>query len=138
MKRIIGRTKDAGFQFGIRRTFPVSQESAWEFLFSEMGLALWLGLMDQPLMYKSAFVTLEGIEGVVTVIKPLSHVRMAWKKKSWQNTSRLQVRLIPNNGKTTISFHHEKLMDAAQREEMKTYWGGVMDKLSGEIVGFDS
>jgi hypothetical protein len=29
--------------------------------------------------------------------------------------------------RATISFHHEKLADAAQREAMRTHWHGVLD-----------
>lgn len=38
-----GRTKDAGFQFGIKRTFPLESDLAWERLFSETGRRIWLG-----------------------------------------------------------------------------------------------
>jgi len=31
-----------------------------------------------------------------------------------------------NENKATISFHHEKLLDKGQREEMKLYWNGKM------------
>ncbi len=34
MESQVGKTKDVGFQYGIRKTFPVSSEKAWDFLFS--------------------------------------------------------------------------------------------------------
>jgi hypothetical protein len=41
----VGKTKTAGFQVGVgvRRTFPVTQEKAWNLITSNQGLALWLG-----------------------------------------------------------------------------------------------
>jgi len=40
---ILDFTKDIGFQFGIRKTFPVPKEKVWSFLFSKSGLITWLG-----------------------------------------------------------------------------------------------
>ncbi|WP_315969970.1 hypothetical protein [Brevibacillus massiliensis] len=37
-QRVVGQTKSAGFQVGVRRTLPVSQERAWELVASVEGL----------------------------------------------------------------------------------------------------
>lgn len=34
---------------------------------------------------------------------------------------------------TTISFHQEKLLDKAQRDEMKAYWDNVVEKIESEL-----
>ncbi len=34
--RIIGQTKAAGFQVGVRRSFSISQEDAWSFSLHQM------------------------------------------------------------------------------------------------------
>ena len=34
MENQVGKTKDVGFQFGIRKTIPASTEKVWDFLFS--------------------------------------------------------------------------------------------------------
>ncbi len=133
MKRKTGQTKTVGFQFGIRRSFPVFAEEAWAFLFSEQGIEIWLGKLNQELALKEPFVTDKGIEGMIRVFKPQSHLRMAWKRRGWENTSTLQLRIISGKDKTTISFHQEKLLDEYQREEMKNHWKSVMDKLSASI-----
>ena len=57
---------------------------------------LWLSKLDQPLKKELKFKTTEGVEGLVRVFKPLSHVRMSWKKWDWNKTFTLQVRLIGN------------------------------------------
>jgi hypothetical protein len=43
MDKPVGLTKSAGFQIGVRRTLPMTQEKAWELLFSQEGLQIWLG-----------------------------------------------------------------------------------------------
>ena len=35
--------KNLGFQYSIRKTFPVSVDRFWEFLLSEQGIFVWLG-----------------------------------------------------------------------------------------------
>lgn len=65
---------------------------------------------------------------------PFSHTRLGWKTKSWSNMSTLQVRVIENKNKTTISIHQEKLLDSGQLHEMKIYWNKVMSKLEAVIL----
>jgi hypothetical protein len=45
------------------------------------------------------------------------------------------VRLIEKEGKTTISFLQEKLLNPEQRAEMKTHWKSMLDKIEKEISG---
>lgn len=133
MKKPVGQTKDVGFQFGIRRTFTISKEKAWQYLFSENGLYTWLGQLTSEFELNQEFQTKEGIIGYVRVFKPNSHIRINWKRKNWKNLSTVQIRVIGNEQKTTISIHQEKLHDPQQREEMKVYWGKIMDELSETI-----
>lgn len=53
----VGKTKDVGFQFGIRKTIPVSTEKIWDFLFSENGLNIWLGKLNSVLELRTKFKT---------------------------------------------------------------------------------
>lgn len=133
MAKQIGKTKDAGFQFGIRKTYPLSSDDMWNFLFSEKGLKIWLGKLDGELELKKEFITEKGGRGYVRVFKPNSHIRINWQKKNWTNISTVQLRVIGNKEKTTISFHQEKLVDSEQRDEMKLYWNKIVDKISMEI-----
>jgi len=133
--KVVGQTKDAGYQIGVRKTFAVPVETVWNFLFSENGLSTWLGktsLIDLEL--GKPFKTEEEIEGKVNVFKPNSHIRLTWKPKHWTNTSALQVRVIRSKEKATISFHQDKLLDGQQRDEMKKYWGKVIEKIENEIL----
>lgn len=134
MEKITGKTKDVGYQFGIRKTFSFPLEKAWDFLFSDKGICLWLGELEEELEFKKPFKTKEGVEGFVRVFKTYSHIRINWKKKKWDNMSTVQLRLIRQGEKTMISFHQEKLLDSGQREEMKEYWNSVVEKLSKKLI----
>lgn len=41
--REVGRTRDVGFQIGVRRTVPHPPATVWSALTSDVGLAAWLG-----------------------------------------------------------------------------------------------
>jgi uncharacterized protein YndB with AHSA1/START domain len=129
----VGQTRDVGFQFGIRRTFPVSIEMAWDYLFSNDGLKIWLGELNEELNDKAIFKTSEGVLGKVRVFKKYSHIRLNWQKPDWNYVSTVQIRLIPNRDKTIISFHQEKLMNAQQRKQMQEYWNKVIKEISHEL-----
>ncbi len=129
----IGKTKDVGFQFGIRKTIPVSTEKVWDFLFSENGLKIWLGKLNTELRLKKEFETESGITGFVRVFNPNSHIRLNWKPKTWENMSTVQIRVIGDENKTTIAIHQEKLLNSEQRTEMEKYWTEIMEKLTNEM-----
>ncbi|MFJ7734363.1 SRPBCC domain-containing protein [Lysinibacillus sp. NPDC097231] len=133
-RKIVGQTKTVGFQVGIRRTFPISQEKAWEFVASEDGLKLWLGESTKiNLQPGQKFCTKMG-EGEIRIVKPLKQLRLAWKKEGWDKTSTIQVRIIPKeNTKTTISFHQENLSDQNVREEMQQYWERILKQIEKGI-----
>lgn len=134
MGKITGQTKDRGFQIGIRKTLPVSFDTAWDFLFSDEGLKIWLGKINLgKLELNKSYTTKEGTEIKITILKPYSHVRLTWKPKHWENISALQMRVINSKGKTTISFHQDKLSDSAQREEMKKHWDTVLENISDKL-----
>ena len=126
MVRVTGKTRESGFQFGIRRTMNVSPEVAWNFLLSSGGITIWLGENIEIPPPGIPFKTSKGIHGKLRLISDGSHLRMDWKKQSWNNTSLLQVRIIGRGKKTTIAFHQDKLLDEHQRAEMKDYWNEVI------------
>lgn len=133
-EKTIGLTKDVGWQFGLRKTLPYSQKYLWDFMFSDKGLKIWLGELNEKLETKKAYKTNAGTEGFVSVFTPYSHIRMNWKKKDWENVSTVQVRVMGNHEKATISFHQEKLLDNKQREEMKRYWNKKMTEIEQAIT----
>jgi len=133
MENQIGKTKDVGFQFGIRKTFPFSTEKVWDFLFSKNGLKIWLGKLKSELEIKKEYETENGTKGLVRVFKPNSHIRLSWKPKNWENMSTIQIRVIGNQEMTTIAIHQENLLNSEQRSEMKEYWNKIMKKIETEL-----
>lgn len=130
-QRVTGQTKSVGFQVGVRRTFPISQEKAWELVTSTEGLSLWLGDSSNILLQQGQkYDTKTGASGEIRIVKPLQQLRLTWQKKEWQRPSTVQVRFISTaSNKTTISFHQENLSDGKIREEMKLYWEQVLEEI---------
>src|ERR1700738_10164 len=65
-QRMIGQTKTVGFQIGVRRTFSISVEQAWDFLTSEEGQRIWLGeACSFPLTEGATYTTPNGAKGVI-------------------------------------------------------------------------
>lgn len=129
----VGLTRDAGWQFGLRKTFPYPKEAVWNFLFSEEGLQIWLGKTEKPPEINQTYRTREGIEGQVRVFVSDSHIRLTWKPKAWANGSALQLRVTGDDKKSTIVFHHDKLADADQREEVQAYWNEKMEAIGHSL-----
>jgi hypothetical protein len=113
MDEKVGLTKDAGWQFGIRRTIPVSLEKVWDYLFSEKCASIWL----------------RDAETEFSTIKTHSHIRTKWKLSHWPNKANLQMRVIPLKDKTTIAFHIDRLQSEQQRKASKIYWTNVISDL---------
>jgi len=133
MERQVGQTKEVGFQFGIRKTIPLSAEIVWNFLLSAKGLETWLGKLKSGLEFKKEYETENGTTGFVRVLKPNSHIRLNWKLKDWPNMSTVQLRVIEKQEKTTIAIHQEKLLNSEQRSQMKEYWTKIIEKINTEI-----
>lgn len=129
-QRVVGQTKDAGFQIGARRTFSVPPQQAWDLLTSTEGTALWLGETPGLRWEKGEkYQTRAGARGEIRVVNPGGHLRLTWQPEGWEKASTLQVRVIPNGEKTTISFHQEHLKNAVVREQMRARWKSALDEL---------
>lgn len=128
--KIVGQTKNTGFEIGARRTFDVPVMRAWELITSDEDVKLWLGDVSGLKWEKGeTYTTKDETEGEIRVIKPGSHIRITWWPKNWEKASTIQIRLIPNGEKTIISFHQENLAGAQEREEMRQRWEKVLDEL---------
>ena len=52
----------------------------------------------------------------------------------WDHDSTVQFTVIPAAGdRTRVGFHQERLADAAEREQQRTYWQGVLDALAAAL-----
>jgi uncharacterized protein YndB with AHSA1/START domain len=110
-RKIVGQTKTVGFQVGVRRTFPISQEKAWDLVTSEAGLNFWLGESNGIILQPGQKYSTKTGSGEIRIVKPLEQLRLTWQKEEWQKASTVQVRFISKeSNKTTISFHQENLL----------------------------
>ena len=130
-EREVGRTADAGWQIGVRRTVAADPDAVWALLRSPDGMEIWLGgaISLEPGPYRLE----DGTDGEVRVDEPGSHIRLTWRPPGWEEASLVQVRVIPAATGTTIAFHQERLADAMARDLMRARWSGVADALRARL-----
>jgi activator of HSP90 ATPase len=136
-KKVVGLTKNVGFQFSITRTYAVSTDAAWDFLLSESGVAIWLGTIDfQDFELNNPFTTAEGIEAKITIFKADAYLRLAWKPQHWDNMSSIEIRVFDVKGRAKIGLLHTWMRDGQQRAEVKAYWGKIFEKIGAELAKY--
>jgi activator of HSP90 ATPase len=131
--------KNLGFQYSIRKTFPVAVDRFWEFLLSEQGISVWLGTIQMPdFELKKLLRTSEGIEAKITTFKPDCHFRMSWKPPHWNKPSIVEIRITNYKGKASMVIHQTRFFEFEKREEMKVYWEKIIEKIGVELKAFES
>lgn len=125
----VGKTKTQGWEIGVRRTFPINVDEAWELLMTSPGLDYWLGDVEINFKKGVRYETQDGTEGEIRSYTEGSLIRMTWQPPQWDFASTLQIRVIAAKKGATISIHHEKLEDGDQREKMRHHWSSVLDKM---------
>ncbi len=130
-ERVVGQTKTVGFQIGVRRTFALPLDAAWQLITSPAGVSAWLGdLGEQSLAEGVRYRAADGSHGEVRVFKERSHLRLTWQPGGWPRPSLIQVRTIAGGDhKTVIAFHQEHLPDATAREARRTHFKAALDTL---------
>lgn len=137
-KRPVGRTRDVGFQIGVRRTFTLPLEEAWRLVLSENGLEIWLGAISNPDLAEGTQYQLpDGTRGEVRVFSPNSHLRLTWQPVDWPEPSTIQVRVIPRGHKTVLAFHQEHLPDSGVREARRRHFETALTRLQSVIKSED-
>ncbi len=128
-ERAVGQTTSVGFQIGVRRTLPCTEEALWQLLTSEEGLTIWLG-GPIPLQQRTPYTLVDGTSGELRVFRPRSHLRLTWQPRGWAAPATVQVRVLPAKSGATLSIHQEWLPDGAARIAMKAHWEGVITRLA--------
>lgn len=129
-----GKTQGQGWEIGLRRTFPIPPNRAWELLTTQPGLGCWLGHgVAADFTPGTRFQSDENTVGEIRSYRPGELIRLTWQPDGWNFASTLQLRVIPAHTGTTISFHHEKLENSDQRETMRQHWSAVMQQLRALI-----
>ena len=130
-RRPVGKTRDAGWQIGVSRTFPVALEDAWEFLLSTRGLDLWLGQdILVPLAKGQRYRTRSGTTGEIRSLRPFDRVRLTWQPHDRADDATVQLALTRAAGGCTVRFHAERLYDGAERAAMRDHWRDIIARLS--------
>jgi len=120
-----GKTKDAGWEMGVRQTVFAPLPVVWQFLLGD-GLPLWLGDIDAlPTEKGAAYETRDGVHGTIRSFTENQRVRLGWQPDDWPHDTTLQVTLKEAATGTTIGFHHEKLADREERKMMLGHWKNV-------------
>jgi uncharacterized protein YndB with AHSA1/START domain len=126
----VGKTQDAGWEIGVSRTLPHPIDEVWALLTSRAGLDLWLGAGATLGQTKGdAYETAEGTAGEVRSWRPLDRIRLTWQPPDWDHESTVQVVVAARDDRTIVTFHQERLADAAERERQRTHWQNVMEQI---------
>lgn len=133
--RLVGLTKDVGWQIGVRRTLPIASAAAWRMVTSPEGVDLWLG-GDPGLRWEKgkSYQLEDGSSGEVRVFTPDSNLRITWQPGDWARASTIQVRVVPKGEKTVIVFHQEHLPGPVEREERRQHFISALDGLE-RLIG---
>ena len=126
----VGKTQDAGWEIGVSRTVPHPVEQVWALLTSRAGLDLWLGAGARLGTTKGAgYATDAGTEGEVRSWRALDRIRLTWQPEDWDHETTVQVVVAAKDAKTRVTFHQERLANAAERERQREHWQSVMDQI---------
>jgi uncharacterized protein YndB with AHSA1/START domain len=135
-KRVPGETSGTGFQVGVRVTLAAPPASVWEALVSPAGKAVWLASEVADLVPGAPYETADGTRGEIRVVKPADRIRFTAHRPGAPTASTAQIALVPSGqAKTAVTFHHEKLRDAEEREAMRRHWKAVADKVKRIVEG---
>ncbi len=134
-RRPVGLTRDAGWQIGVSRTFPIDLETAWNLLTSRMGLGIWLGEdVPFPLTKGACYRTKEGTSGEVRSVRPLERVRLTWQPEGRAEPAIVQVVVAQSPRGCSVRFHTDHLASEDEREAMRTHWREVIDRLDRAVT----
>jgi uncharacterized protein YndB with AHSA1/START domain len=130
----VGLTKDAGWEIGVSRTVHRSLDDVWALLASVAGQAIWLGPgADLDPVPGAAYDTTSGIVGEMRSWRPGDRIRLTWRPPTWDHDSTVQVAVTGGTDKTVVRFHQERMVSSAEREQQRTHWRVVMDRLVDEL-----
>lgn len=129
-----GKTKDAGWEVGVRHTVGAPLPAVWDYL-TGAGLALWLGETTLDRTKGATYETADGVRGEVRAVTERRKIRMTWRPDDWPHDTLLQVTVKEAATGTTIGFHHEELADRDERFMMLGHWKNVVAELAKAIDG---
>jgi uncharacterized protein YndB with AHSA1/START domain len=145
-RRLVGQTQDGLFQIGVSKTIDLPAADLWQLLQSPRGISLITSApgetagTDGTAAGSTGLQSLESLRGesrsgirvLTTTFETGSHLRLRWQLPQWPSHSILQIRLTPkSDGRTTLSFHQEKLPSREERRMMGEHWRRVASLFAG-------
>ena len=134
MTNTTGKTQDAGWEVGVRRTVSAPVATVWDFLLGA-GLPLWLGNAKLTLEKGAEYATDDDISGRILSYTPGLRIRLSWQPGEWDHDSTLQLTVREAETGTTIGFHQERLSGREERKIMLGHWKGVVEQLDAALSG---
>jgi uncharacterized protein YndB with AHSA1/START domain len=129
MNETVGKTKDAGWDVGVRQTVPARVDVVWQFLLGD-GLTSWLGETTLPHAKGEVYRTADGVVGEVRSFTENTKVRLTWRPEDWPHDTTLQISVKEAASGTTIVIQHEHLADREERRMMLGHWKNVASHLA--------
>jgi uncharacterized protein YndB with AHSA1/START domain len=127
------KTKDAGWEVGVRTTVDAPLSEVWAFLLGP-GLPLWLGKTELTLEKGARYATDDDIGGHILSYTPGLRIRLSWQPGEWDHDSMLQLTVREAATGTTIAFHQEKLNGREERKIMLGHWKDVVAQLEAALI----
>jgi uncharacterized protein YndB with AHSA1/START domain len=128
-----GRTKDAGWQVGVRKTIERPIADVWDALTSTEGVSLWLGdgadLSDED----GGYETDDGQRGEVRSCRPKDRVRVTSRAPDADHDTTIQIAVQEKGSKTAVVFHEERMASEAERARRKAHWQHVAGRLQQRL-----
>jgi uncharacterized protein YndB with AHSA1/START domain len=130
-RREVGRTRGAGWEIGVSKTIDRPVEQVWAFITSPEGIKIWLGdgvtVLPEP---GGGYETAAGVHGETRSFRELDRVRLTWQPPGWSHDTTLQLAVrSAREGRAMLVVHQERLADAAEREQQRRHWQGVINAL---------
>lgn len=132
-KRIEGQNLKGEYSTTATKTFPIDAKAAWKLLFSEQGLATWLGPVGDFTLKPGAVYEVEGgAYGQVRTLQKGKRARLSWQESHWRKPSFIQVYVLPRaKGKSMVVIQHDSLASAEIKAQLKERWRKAVDELCG-------
>ncbi len=127
-----GKTKDTGWEVGVRTTVPAPVPAVWAFLLGD-GLPIWLGNTTLVLEKGAEYETDDDIRGHVISHSENVRLRLTWQPGEWDHDSTLHVTVKAAETGTTIGFHQERLAGRDERRIMLGHWKDVTAELAARF-----
>jgi uncharacterized protein YndB with AHSA1/START domain len=136
-RREVGRTRNAGWEIGVSKTIDRPVEEVWAFLVSPEGIAIWLGegvtVLSEP---GEGYETTTGVHGETRSFRELDRVRLTWQPADWPHDTTLQLAVrSAGAGRAMLVVHQERLANAAERQQQRSHWQGVINTLVQTLTG---